>query len=210
MKSNYKFYRICYRIARALVGIVYGIDVQGKGNIPEGAVMICANHSSIIDPLFMAFAFGIDHHIHIVAKAELYKVPVLSAIVQGLGAIKVDRSINDVNSVKETLSYLKKGEKVAIFPEGTRKPVENAIEAKSGAVKVAEFAKVPVVPLYIPRKKTWFSKIHLVIGESYLIEKRSVKRTPDEYLRLTDSLMSRIEALNPVRTKNSEFGIRNS
>jgi len=210
MKSSYRFYRVCYRIARVILGIIYSFDVQGRRNIPEGAVMICANHSSIIDPFFMAIAFGIDCHIHIVAKAELYKVPVLSAVIRKLGTIRVDRSIQDMNSIRETLSYLKKGEKVAIFPEGTRRPVENAVAAKSGAVKVAEFARVPIIPIYIPRKKTWFSKIHLVIGEPYLIEKRSEKRTPEEYLRLADSLMSKIESLNPGRTKNTEFGIRNS
>jgi len=210
MKSSYKFYKACYRIGRVLLGVVYSFCLQGKGGIPEGAALICANHSSIIDPIFLAFAFGINCHIHVIAKAELYKVPVLSAVIRKLGTIRVDRSINDVNSVRETLNYLKKGAKVAIFPEGTRKSVENAVQAKSGAIKVAELAKVPIIPVYIPRKKPLFSKIHIVIGEPYFIEKRSEKRTSDEYLRLAENLMNKIESLSPGKNKNSEFGIRNS
>ena len=197
MKSSYRFYRGCYRIARVLLGIVYGFGVKGKENIPEGATMICANHSSIYDPFFIAFAFGIENHIHIIAKAELYKIPILSTIIQKLCAIKVDRGILDVNTVKETFSYLNKGERVAIFPEGTRRPVENTVTAKSGAIKIAEHAKVPIVPVYIPRKKPLFSKITLVIGEPYLIEKPNYKRTSDDYAQLADTLMSKIEAMNP-------------
>lgn len=197
MKSSYRFYKGCYSVARALLGVIYGIKVRGKENIPEGAVIVCANHSSILDPIFIAFAFGLKNHIHIMAKAELYKVPVLSAIVQKLGAIKVDRSIQDMNAVKETIGYLNKGEKVAIFPEGTRKPVEKAVAAKSGAVKIAQHSKVPIIPVFIPRKKPLFRKIHMVIGEPYFIESKKVKRSSDYYLDLADDLMSKIEALNP-------------
>ena len=197
MKSSYRFYRWCFRIARVLLGVIYGFGVKGRENIPEGAVMICANHSSIYDPIFIAFAFGIENHVHIIAKAELYKIPILSTIVKKLGAIRVDRGILDVNTVKETFSYLNKGERVAIFPEGTRRSVENAVAAKSGAIKIAEHAKVPIIPVFIPRKKPLFSKISLVIGEPYLIEKSDIKRTPDDYAQLADVLMSKIEAMNP-------------
>jgi len=199
MKSSYRFYRICYRVARILFGVFYGFDVQGKKNIPEGAAIICANHSSIFDPILIALAIGIDQFLHIIAKAELYKIPVLSAVIRKLGTIKVVRGTLDVKSVKETLGYLNRGEKVAIFPEGTRKPVENAVAAKSGAVKIAERAKVPVVPVYVPRKKRLFRKITLIIGEPYLIEKQRVRRTSDEYSRLADDMMINIESLNPYR-----------
>ena len=197
MKPSYRFYRICYRIARVLLSIVYGLNVQGKENIPEGAAIICANHSNLIDPFFIAFAFGIKSHLHVIAKAELYKVPVLSTVLKKLGTIRVDRDILDVSSVKGTLNYLNKEEKVAIFPEGTRKPEKNAVTAKSGAVKIAEHARVPIIPVFIPRKKPLFSKIQIVIGAPYYIEKQNIRRSPEEYSRLTDALMNKIEALNP-------------
>ena len=112
MKSSYRFYRGCYHVARALFSIAYGFNVLGKENIPKGAAMICANHSSVVDPIFIAFAFGIDCHIRVIAKAELYKVPVLSAVIKKLGAISVDRGILDMDAVKITLGCLKNGEKV--------------------------------------------------------------------------------------------------
>lgn len=206
MTPSYKFYRVCYRIARVLLGIVYRLDIQGKENIPEGAAMICANHSNLIDPFLLAFTFGIGTHLHVLAKVELFKIPILSTFLRKLGTIKVDRGILDIGSVKKTLGYLNKDEKVAIFPEGTRKPVENAVAAKSGAVRLAERAKVPIVPMFIPRKKPLFSKISLVIGKPYIIEKQIERRSPQEYSRLADVLMEKIEVLNP-HPKTQKSGI---
>ena len=210
MKPGYRFYRVCYSIARVLLSIAYGFNIQGKDNIPEGAAMICANHSNLIDPFFIAFAFGIKNHLHVIAKAELYKVPILSTVLKKLGTIRVDRDILDVSSVKGTLSYFNIDEKVAIFPEGTRKPEKNAVTAKTGAVKIAEHARVPIVPVFIPRKKPLFSKIHIVIGEPYYIEKQNTRRSSEEYSRLTDALMNKIETLNPkINGHGSVVRIRN-
>jgi len=182
---------------RVLFGIVYWFKVYGKENIPKGAAMVCANHSNVIDPIVIAFAFGLDHFLHFIAKVELFKIPILSVVVTKLGAISVDRRIQDVTTVKTTLNYLKKGEKVAIFPEGRRVTEDESAEAKSGAIKLAERAEVPIVPIYIPRKKRLFRKVPLVIGEPYIVEKQQAKRSADEYAMLADELMKRIERLNP-------------
>jgi len=206
MKSSYKFYRGCYRLARVAIGLFYWFDVTGIENIPVGAALICSNHSSLIDPLFIAFAFGIDSFIHFIAKVELFRVPVLSAVITGLGAISVDRGILDIKTIKRTLGYFKSGEKVAIFPEGTRAAEDDYIAAKSGAVKLAEHAGVPLVPVYIPRKKRLFRKMQVVIGKPYSIEKPRQKRTQDEYAGLADILMAKIKSLNPL-TQKMECGV---
>jgi len=197
MKSSYKFYKCCYYLARTVLGIIFWFDVKGKENIPDGAALVCSNHSSLIDPLFVAFAFGVDSFIHFIAKVELFRVPVLSAIIVGLGAISVDRGILDVKTIKKTLGYFKNGGKVAIFPEGTRASEDDYIAAKSGAVKLAEHAGVPLVPVFVPRKKLPFRRIPVVIGKPYTIEKLKNKRTADEYSSLADILMGKIKALNP-------------
>ena len=197
MKGSYRFYRCCYRIARAGIAVVYRLDISGRENIPEGAVMVCANHSSTIDPVLLAFAFGIDHFLHVVAKKELFRIPVLSVIIKGLGAISVDREVSDVGTVRSMLTHLKSGDKVVIFPEGTRVSKDDAVSAKSGAVKIAERAKVPLLPVFIPRKKPFFRKLTIVIGENYCIEKHEGKLSPEDYNMLADVLMGKIKALDP-------------
>lgn len=195
MRPSYKFYRGCYYLARPVIGIFYRLRVSGRENIPEGAAMVCGNHSSNIDPFLLAFAFGINCHIHVIGKIELFKIPIIAPLLKKLGMISVNRGILDGTAIKSTLGYLKKNEKVAIFPEGTRVSEHGEVSAKNGAVKLAERAGVPIVPVFLPRKKPLFRRVHLIIGEPYYIEKHSDKRSADDYARLADELMERIKAL---------------
>ena len=134
MKESYRFYRGCYRFARFLFGIFYRIEVSGQENIPEGSAIICANHSSVADPIFLAFAFGIEHFLHVVAKVEIFKIPVLSSIVRGLGAISVDRDISDIGTIRSMLSYLKNGKPVSIF-----KPQTHEFGSLSKYISIEEY-----------------------------------------------------------------------
>ena len=196
MKPSNKFYRVCYHLVYAVFCIFYRLRVYGKENIPEGAAMVCANHSSMIDPFLIALAFGIKQQVHVIAKIELFRIPVISPILRKLGMISVNRKSLDTSTVKSALSYFKNEEIVVIFPEGTRISKDNVISAKTGAVKIAEHAGVPLVPLFIPRKKPLFNAIPIVIGKSYFIEKQTKRRTMDDYTQLADNLMDRIKSLN--------------
>ena len=195
-----RFYQKCYRVVWFFVGVLfYNITIVGKENIPKGAAMACANHSSKIDPFLLAFVFGIEEQLHIIAKVSLFKIPLIARIIRKLGMISVDRDMSDVTTIKNTLAYLKKGEKVGIFPEGTRVSRDGEVKAKSGAVKIAERAGVPVIPIFIPRKKPLLRsrKITVVIGEPFVIEKQTEKRTPEDYTAIADDLMDKIAALDP-------------
>jgi 1-acyl-sn-glycerol-3-phosphate acyltransferase len=55
-----KAYRLWYVILRALFGLFYRLRVLNAGRIPEGPLLVCANHSSAMDPLFVCFSFGRD------------------------------------------------------------------------------------------------------------------------------------------------------
>jgi len=194
-KPSYRFYRGCYRLARVLFGIAYRLGVRGREYVPPGAAMVCANHSSMIDPIIISLAFGINHFLHYVAKIELFRIPVLSAVITKLGAISVDRGISDIKTIKTTLAYFKRDGKVVIFPEGTRTLQGEKVTAKHGAVRIAERAGVPLIPVFVPRKKRLFRAVTIVIGEPYLIEKQAEKRSNEDYEALSVELMNKIEAL---------------
>lgn len=206
MKSGDKFYRGCFRLARAAIGIFYRIRVYGVENIPAGGAMVCANHSSNLDPFLIAFAFGIENHMYIIAKIELFRIPVISQVLRKLGMISVDRGTLDISTIKKTYKLFDKGQKVVIFPEGTRvheayaaraetQRSDGEVSAKSGAVKLAERKGIPVVPVYIPRKKPVFRRVPVIIDEPYYIRKLERKRTAQEYEQLADDMMARIEEL---------------
>ena len=78
-----------------------------------------------------------------------------------------------------------------IFPEGTRVHGTDSVRPKSGAVRMADRADVPVVPVYLPRDKKLFRKIRVVIGEPYHVHREPGKTYDD----LAEELMEKIWAL---------------
>jgi len=193
---SYKAFRVVFKLAAPVLCFFRPFEIIGKENMIAGAAMVCSNHSAMIDPFQIAIAFGIDDNVHVIAKIELFRIPVISFLLWKIGMICVDRSVNDIESIKSSLSYLKKGEKVVIFPEGTRLSEFDAQAAKSGAVKMAERAGVPVIPVFITRRKPFFRKSKVVIGEPYSIEKQKEKRNADDYAKMSEELMGKIQALD--------------
>jgi 1-acyl-sn-glycerol-3-phosphate acyltransferase len=194
-ESGYKLYRACFRLAGPFIRFFRPIKVFGSENVCTGAAMLCANHSAMIDPFLIALALGIGCHVHVLAKIELFKIPVIAQLLKKLGMIRVNRGILDGASIKSTLSYLKKGKKVVIFPEGTRAREYVVGSAKSGAIRLAERAGVPIIPVFIPRHKPVFHRSLLVFGEPYFIERQREKRTTEDYTKLSEELMNKIHAL---------------
>ena len=192
---SYRFYRLCYLFIGPIILLFRPIAVQGKENLLSGAAVVCANHSAMIDPFLVALSFNVDSPIHVLAKEELFRIPVLSFFLRKLGKISVDRKKADIASVKASINYLKGNEKILIFPEGTRAMEHNEVVAKSGAIKIAERTGAPVIPVFIPRKKPFFIKSKLVYGKPYIIERSVGKRTPEDYEKLADELMSKIQEL---------------
>ena len=195
MNREYRAYRRLHHFLSFILYPFFYIKNIGRENIPEGPALFCANHSSNFDPIFMAIAVGIKHHPHYMAKIELFRIPVLSSVLKAIGTFPVDRSRNDINAIKTALKYLKTGEKVGIFPEGTRFRSDQEGEAKRGAVKMADQMSVPVIPVYIPRNKKPFHRYTIIIGKPYLVNPERRKLSNTDYDTIADELMVKITAL---------------
>jgi 1-acyl-sn-glycerol-3-phosphate acyltransferase len=195
MSKEYKFYRFVYRLLLLPFYIIFGMKITGRENIPKGSAMVCSPHSSFLDPIFVAYGMGIDNHVHFMAKKELFSNKLLSKIIYLLGSFSVDRSTNDVGAIKNAMMFLKHGEKVGIFPEGTRVAQDDAVAAKSGAVKIADKTNVPVVPVYLQRKKRAFGRVHIVVGQPYYVNPERIKLTNEQYQEKADELMQKIKRL---------------
>lgn len=191
-----KFYSLVYSILWVLAGILFPWKSKGRECIPaEGGVVLCANHTSLLDPILVLLAATKKRQMHVVAKAELFKIPVLNWILKGIGIIPVKRGLSDVTSFKECLRVLRNGELLLIFPEGTRVKEGKKVEPHSGAVVMAARANVPVMPVYVGEKKRLFRKTDVVFGEPYQLEFEGRKPTHEESQRMTEELMARICAL---------------
>ncbi len=196
-------YRISRFVAIITLGIVIPFRVEGRRNIPEGAAIVCANHSSWTDPVLMAFAVPGKYHLCIMAKQELFRKKLPSLFFHMIGTFPVNRLTADMEAMKTSLMCLKGGKKLGIFPEGTRSSVDSAVAPKSGAVRLAEKTGAPLIPVYIPRQKKFFHRTSIIIGEPINVVKSAVRRTKEDYEALADQLMSRIESLAPPSAREA-------
>ena len=134
------------------------IRVSGRENIPSAPFIICANHTSLTDPLVAAIAMTRRRLVHFMAKSEFFDIPVFGWLLRKVKAFPVKRGKSDISAIKNSLRILRQGEILGIFPEGTRVDSFDASEAKTGAAMIAAKAMVPVIPVFIsPGRKKLFS-----------------------------------------------------
>jgi len=188
-------FRILYAIIWPFFNLFHPVRAVGRENIPEGAAIICPNHTSASDPFFVVFAFKRGHIMRAMAKAEIMRVPVIGWILSKAGVFGVDRGAADINAVKTALRFLKEGDKLLMFPEGTRVEEGENVEAKTGAAMFSVRTGTPILPVYIPAKKRWFRPTTVVIGQPFTPQVAGRKGTSEEYHAIADEVMERIRQL---------------
>ena len=195
MQKRNKVYAVLYPIIWIFMKIFHPWKAVGVERIPEGAALICGNHSTLGDPLYVVCAMGGRRQTHVMAKAEIMRWPVIGFLLKKAGIIGVDRGKSDMAAVKECLRVLKNGEKLLMFPEGTRVKEGEASAAHTGAAMFATRTNTPLVPVYIPPKKRIFRKTTVIFGESYHPEFEGRKPSAEDYQRIADDLLVRVRAL---------------
>ena len=193
MSREYRRYKFFRALCAAILAPFYPVRAHGRENMPDGAALVCGNHSHWNDPILIILAIGRRFHLHMMAKAELFVKPILGRFLKSVGMFSVDRGKNDISSVRNVIRYLKSGEKVGIFPEGTRVTDEKGGDPRNGAVYFSAKLGVPIVPVYIPRNRKLFRKVDVVIGKPY--ELGPVATDTDSLKAASADLMSRIESL---------------
>ncbi|MCI8477291.1 MAG: 1-acyl-sn-glycerol-3-phosphate acyltransferase [Oscillospiraceae bacterium] len=191
-------YLILYCIAWPFFNLVHPCRAIGREHIPEGAALVCANHTRLSDPLFIVFAFHRQHQLRAMAKAEFMSFPVLGWLLKQAGIFGVERGKSDVSAIKTAMKFLKSGEKVLLFPEGTRHKDGEAGDAKTGAAMLAVRTGAPIVPVYVPAKKRWFRRTPVVIGAPFTPQIQGKRGTAEEYRAIAEELMERICALEEL------------
>jgi len=128
-----------------------GVRVRARGleNIPAGVCVFVANHISNIDP--PAVAGAIPRRVALLAKKEVFRVPVLAQALRRAHFVPVDRGQREAAqaSVDEALAHLRAGVSYLVFPEGTRSPDGRLRPFKKGSFLMAIRGGVPVVPVAV-------------------------------------------------------------
>ena len=187
-----KWYKFFYAIVWPFIMLFYPMKFIGKENIPEGGALVCANHSSAVDPFFLAFALGRNRQIRAMAKESLLNIFFIGKILKLVGTFGVRRGASDIHAVKYALEELKKGEYVVLFPEGTRVKSREEEDPKTGAAMLATRTGVNVLPVYIPMHKKPFRINRVYIGKPYKMAPEGKRATSKDYETFTADLMDRI------------------
>lgn len=189
-------YRFCRLIARFLCWSVFRLDARGTRNIPrEGAVVLCSNHKSVLDPITLGV--WVPRKVHYMAKAELFKVPLLGPLIRSLGAFPVKRGGVSKEAIRTAINLLGEGKVMGIFPEGTRN--ETVGMGKRGAVSMAIRAKAQVVPVAIVGDYRPFRKMYAVYGEPIDMTPYAEQGTSESMEEATELIMSRIREMVETR-----------
>lgn len=126
------------------------LHIRGKEHIPAGeALVVMSNHKSYFD--IPAVYCAIPGPLRMVAKRELFRVPLFGRAMRGAGFIEVDRNKKDkaIANLRRGSELLSGGTRVWIAPEGTRTKTGELGPFKSGGFHLALDAKVRILPMAI-------------------------------------------------------------
>lgn len=188
-------FKIFAPIVRAFVKTVFRVKIIGEENIPQtGGCIVCANHSSNWDPVFLVVL--LTRRVYFMAKAELFKIPLLGALLRNVGMIPVKRSGADIGAIRTSISTLNSGKALGIFPSGRRVKKGEEASAKSGVAFIAVKAAVQAVPIYIDTTYRLFSPVTIRVGEPMDFAVYNKAKLPSEKLgELSGELFEKIYAL---------------
>lgn len=137
------------------------IQMTGTEHVPrEGGVLLAYNHVSYVDFVYGGLAANPSGRlVRFMAKREIFAHRVAGPVMRSMHHIDVDRG-EGVASFHTAVDYLRRGEAVGIFPEATISRAMELKEFKSGAVRIAAEAGVPIVPVILWGTQRMMTKDH--------------------------------------------------
>lgn len=122
--------------------------LNGTEHVPrEGGVMLACNHIGYADFIFGGLAANPSgRKVRFMAKREIFDHRIGGPVMRSMHHIRVDRG-DGLDSFHEAVRYLREGEAVGIFPEATISRAFELKEFKTGAVRIAAEAGVPLLPV---------------------------------------------------------------
>lgn len=167
---------------------------SGMEHLPEGGYVMGFNHPGLIDPLIIGAAH--PGPLYMLGKKEEFERPVTGSILRNImRCIPLDRSGGDNQwALQEATRRLQDGEPFALAPEGTSNRGGPLGRGRTGAVRMALAAGVPLVPVALVRKR--WHRWHVIFGEAMDTTPWHGQQGDRHVVReLTDTLMARIATL---------------
>ena len=205
-------YRLGWNFFRAMFAVYFRWRVFNSERVPQnGAVILAANHASILDPPLVGAA--LHRPINYLARKSLFRFPGVGALLHSWNAVPVDRDGGGAAGLKAILDRLLAGGGIILFPEGTRTRDGQLQPARSGVGLTVIKSSAIVIPVRtfgtfeaygrdvkIPRPR----KVAVKYGEPMQFEKFraeakscSKARLKEIYQQIADEIMAAIAKLEP-------------
>jgi len=160
----------------------------GNRKVKDGACIYISNHYGLMDPAYVASTTW--EGIHFVGKKEILTTPVLGFLARRAKMISVNRDGHDVRGLLDCFKCLKNGEKICIYPEGTRnKTGGEMLPFRHGAAVMAIKCRVPIIPIVIYKKPKFFRFTDILIGDPLELTEYYDKKLSDDELKAVDEYL---------------------
>ena len=147
-RPSFTYQVISYLLVFPLYRLLFRGRTASNGQVPmEGALVVVANHGSHLDPPLLGHALG--RPVAFMAKAELFRVPLLGPIIRACGAYPVSRGASDREAIRVAMGRLAEGWATGVFLDGTRQDNGRVNEPQQGAAFLAAKAGAPLLPVAI-------------------------------------------------------------
>ncbi len=133
----------------------------------KGSAIVMPDHHDVLDFAAMMYAFPGRNLRCLIAEVIYKKGRLMSAMLRGLGSIRVDRNTNNFSFIDEAVNVLKKGGVVEIYPEA-RLPVageETPLPFKPSVVYIALTSGAPIIPVVTNGKYGKKERLRVLIGK---------------------------------------------
>lgn len=178
-----------------LIRFVFPIrTVNLPSALPEEGLIVCPNHISFFDPLFLAIT--LPRPLTFMAKEELFSRPIIGPLVKGCDVIPLSRNGGDAAKLRLAVRELKAGKVFSVFPQGTRLryPLKKE-DFKGGAGMMATLSGAKILPVGIYAKNFKvrpFRKTYIVFGEVEEFSFPEDMGKKDQAMFVTERLFERI------------------
>jgi len=201
-------YRTLRSIVRFFMKLIADIEVNGIEKLPEGNVIVAANHLGRLDTA--ALLCILDREDIIMPVAEKYKDhPLYGAIGRAANAVWLNRFEADYSAFRQILERMKQGGLLVIAPEGTRSKTEALQEAKMGVAFLASKSGYPIMPVAVTGTEDRLilenlkhfrrSKITATAAELMYVNIPQGKGREEAMRQITDEIMCQIAVRLPEK-----------
>lgn len=183
LEKWFRFMRCCYYTWGRIVVPIKRLGRKEQFN--ERAFIYVGNHLSVLDVI--PVAASLDRPVHFMAKKEIAEKRLGKWFTNKCECILVNRDGSDVRAIMLAMKYLKNGESICLFPEGTRNKTEEVfLPFKSGAAALSIKTKTPIVMMIQCKKIRLFRRNYFYYAEPFEFTEYYDKKLTEEDIAEAD------------------------